>query len=69
VHFQSANNIYAHGASGAKKINIEASGGGLTLADVTDLQKKMVEISGTAYPDNVIDWYPATGIITSLTIL
>ena len=62
----SAGKMYVYGASG-EKIQ-ELNGASLTPADVVLFNKKMAEVAGKAYPDNVVDWWPITGTINSITI-
>tara|TARA_R100001510_G_C7647494_1_gene204815 strand:- start:225 stop:512 length:288 start_codon:yes stop_codon:yes gene_type:complete len=61
-----ATKISVYGASG-EKIQ-ELNGASLSAADVTLFNEKMAEVAGKAYPDNVVDWWPITGSITSITI-
>ena len=61
-----ATKINVYGASG-EKIQ-ELNGASLTTADTNLFNKKMAEVAGKAYPDNVVDFWPITGNITSITI-
>lgn len=67
VLLNSATEIYAHSPDGAIKTSL--NGAALTQGDVDKLHEAMIEVAGKAYPDNVIDWWPTDGNITTITIV
>ncbi len=58
--------IALYSCDGDKQVNL--LGGSMTQADVDALNAAMIKCAASAYPENVVNWYPKSGNITATTI-
>jgi hypothetical protein len=64
--FQGVTVINLFSCDGDLQLNL--LGGSMTQADVDALNAAMQKCAASPYPENVVDWYPKDGTITSTTI-